>query len=129
MFTEEEWTDVIPANERAQSVVKAEHARKKHQVISKQCLERTLQTLGSPPKWEKIKTYAGTDEETEKVAPHLWRKKKQRFKKQKRPFCTGIKDDVGKESDSLQKLDAPKKRQEKPKVDTACAEQSRTHTS
>ncbi|TSZ12224.1 Ribosomal RNA-processing protein 8 [Bagarius yarrelli] len=124
MFSEEEWTDFMLVNERVQSAVKTDYARGKHKVISKHCLKRTLQTLGSAPEWERIKTNAGTDEETDEAALHLWKKKKQRCKKQKR-FCTGIRGDVGRKSDTLQKL--VKKKQAKLKVDTACAEQSRTY--
>ncbi|MCI4385644.1 hypothetical protein PGIGA_G00053010 [Pangasianodon gigas] len=117
MFAEEEWTDNMPAEEQADSVVKAEPLVRKHKAISRHCLKRTLQTLGSAPDWECIKTSLGSDEETEEAPVHLFKKKKQRCKKQKKTSSTGIEGDMGRETDILQK--PVKKRQAKLTVDTA----------
>ncbi|XP_058269646.1 ribosomal RNA-processing protein 8 [Hemibagrus wyckioides] len=122
MFAEEEWTDSVAVNDQVHSVVKAEPLSGKHKSISRHCLKRTLQTLGSAPDWEFIKPSVGSDEDTEEVPVHLSKKKKQRCKKQKKTSGAGIEGDMGKETDVLQK--PAKKQQVKPKMDTANTERN-----
>ncbi|XP_026994554.1 ribosomal RNA-processing protein 8 [Tachysurus fulvidraco] len=121
MFAEEDWTDNLPFNAQGLTVVNTEPLLEKHKTISKQCLKRTLQTLGSAPDWEYTKPSVGSFDENEEAPIHLLKKKKKRCKKQKKISDTRS-EDVRRETDILQK--PVKKRQVKPKLDTATSERN-----
>ncbi|KAF4085854.1 hypothetical protein AMELA_G00099830 [Ameiurus melas] len=125
MFAEEEWTDNLPDKEQTHSVVKAKPFVEKHKAVSRNCLKRTLETLGSAPDWECIKPSVGSDGETEGGPMHLLKKKKKkkRCKKRKKTSDTGMEGDMDKETDVPQK--PVKKRRVKRDVDTANIESSK----
>ncbi|KAI5098753.1 ribosomal RNA-processing protein 8 isoform X1 [Silurus meridionalis] len=123
MFAEEEWTDNMPAAEQGKLVVNTEPVVGKHKIISRHCLKRTLQTLGSAPDWVYMKPSAGSDEEMEEAPTHIVKKKKkQRCKKHKKNSGTRTEGDKDSETAMLQK--PLEKQQKKLKVDTDNTERS-----
>ncbi|XP_066518554.1 uncharacterized protein rrp8 [Hoplias malabaricus] len=89
MFTEEEWTDSVPTEQQAAAGVKTEALSWKgselSKKISKRCLMRTLQTLGSLPQWDSLKASDGSDGEVEDAPVHINKKKKKHKKRKKIP--------------------------------------------
>ncbi|XP_062872573.1 uncharacterized protein rrp8 [Trichomycterus rosablanca] len=87
-----------------------------HKPISKHCLKRTLQTLGSVPDWESVKPVEGSDGEHEESSAHSPKKKKRRTKKRKKVSGTGAEDEQNVEEREAEVLKTPvKKRRVKPK--------------
>lgn len=116
---------MFPHKKKKKKIICLHCTFKQHKAISRNCLKRTLETLGSAPDWECIKPSVGSDEEREGGPIHLFKKKKKkkRCKKHKKTSGTGMEGDMDKETDVLQK--PVKKRRVKRDVDTASIESSR----
>ncbi|KAI4890240.1 hypothetical protein NFI96_014009 [Prochilodus magdalenae] len=81
MFAEEEdWADSLPAEDHPHVEVKTDSLGRKSKAISKRCLKRTLQTLGSVPMWESKGASDSSDGEVKEAPAHTNKKKKKRKK-------------------------------------------------
>ncbi|XP_072546841.1 uncharacterized protein rrp8 [Salminus brasiliensis] len=83
MFAEEEWTDGLPAGEQPHAGVRAKIFGGKAKAVSKHCLNRTLQTLGSVPTWDSVGASDGSDGEMDDAPVHV-KKRKKKCKKRKK---------------------------------------------
>lgn len=108
MFAEEEWTD-SPSADGSSHTVKVSPAQCKDKTVGKKSLLRTLQTLGTVPKWELEKAIEDSDEE-KITSPAVQTTKKKRCKKRKRRSNA---DNEGKQKDAVDFSETPMKKKQK----------------